>query len=71
MRAQLKPLRDATFAQQGIDKIKTSDISELIEEVEKRGATMVKRVLSRAISVGGGAPANTSKGLRVFTANPI
>jgi integrase len=67
MRAQLKPLRDATFAKQGIDTIKTSDISELIEEVEERGATMAKKVLSRAIYVFRAAEA---KGLIPVGSNP-
>jgi integrase len=67
MRHQLNPLRNADFAAQAVDKITTRNISDLIEEVKLRGATMATRVLQRAIFVFRAAEA---RGLIKVGSNP-
>jgi integrase len=64
---ELNPLRNAEFAIQAIDKVTTLNISDLIEEVTKRGATMATKVLRRANYVFRAAEA---KGLIKVGTNP-
>jgi len=64
---ELNPLRNADFAIHSIDEITTVNISDLIEEVAKRGATMATKVLRRANYVFRAAEA---KGLIKLGTNP-
>ena len=67
VRHQLNAIRRADFAGQNIGDVTTKNISDLIEEVELRGATMASRVLSRTIFLFRSAEA---KGLIPVGSNP-
>jgi integrase len=67
IRHQLNPLRSADFAKQDITKVTTKNISDLIDDVARRGLTMAARVLQRAIFVFRAAEA---KGLIPVGSNP-
>lgn len=64
---ELNPLRNADFAVHAVDQITARNISDLIEEVTKRGSTMAAKVLRRAVYVFRAAEA---KGLIKVGSNP-